>query len=255
MYYSFFLVIGLCLHNVSSKRESMSHYHERLDIIDTVPVNLDESHELIFSVPQKNIDKLETILRDVSDVSSRNYGKHWSTDRVGKLIRNRKSHDILLNYLSKFNVSVLSETVYGEYVTTSAPISIWNQMFGTSFYNMKQKETNGVINSFIRAESYEIPLELCGHVDYVLNIIELPVIMSYSNVQYMKEQFRYSYGFLLPRDIRKYYNIKDTVRGSKLSTQSAFATGNSVLNPNDLKLFQNCLHFLIRHHHKLFRTG
>ena len=63
-------------------REHLPGLSSRTDIIKQRRVHQDFSHEVIFAIKQKNMDKLTSILHDISNPYSPNYGQHWTRDEV-----------------------------------------------------------------------------------------------------------------------------------------------------------------------------
>ena len=234
-------------------KEGMPLLSSRSDLVKRSDVNRDHVHELIFAVEQRNIDELERALHDVSNPTSPNYGQHWSGEQVGAMTSNPLARDATVSYLRDIGATITSETRYGEYITATAPISTWDKTLNTQFFRFHQKQLEGDIKESIRAEAYSIPIELDGHVAYVLNTVEMPVrLTKKAEIYDVPPEFRlskknsksnmrssgYSYGYVLPHDLRRYYNIT-TNRGSALSTQEAYAGGGDWLNPDDVALFQS----------------
>ena len=234
-------------------KEGMPLLSSRSDVVKRSDIHSDYAHELIFAVEQNNIDQLELALHDVSDPKSPNYGQHWSGEQVGAMTTNLKARDATVSYLESIGATITTESRYGEYITATAPISTWDKALNTRFFKFHQKQLNGDIKESIRAEAYSIPIELDSHVAFVLNTIEMPVMHTGKAQVYEvppelttalkggKSHMRssgYSYGYVLPHDLRKYYNFS-TSHGSALSTQEAYATGGDWLNPVDLADFQS----------------
>ena len=234
----FFFLLGSFFQNVYSKGDRIPFFSERTDLTDIVLSDVTLSHELIFSIPRKNMNKLEEVLVDISDPSSSHYAKYWTTDDIGEMIRNKESYDIVTEYLVRSNIDIVSVSRYGEYITASAQISTWNSMFDTAFHDMNQVMHDGRLVPLIRAEEYYIPSILHDHLDYVLNIVELPI--PFLDSIDSKAILPYSPNYITPRDLRKYYNLDPAIRGNQFSTQAIIGlNGNTVLSPTDLKIFQS----------------
>ena len=234
-------------------KESMPQLSSRSDLVKRADIHHDYAHELVFAVKQNNIDELERALHDVSDPASPNYGQHWSGEQVGAMTSNIPARDATVSYLQANGATIKSESRYGEYITAVAPVSTWDKVLNTRFFTFHQRQLNGDIKETVRAEAYSIPIELDGHLAYVLNAIEMPVKVSVKGETYeappeytmskkssktRMDTSRYSYGFVLPHDLRRYYNFS-TGHGSALSTQETYAGGNDWLNPDDVALFQS----------------
>jgi tripeptidyl-peptidase I len=237
-------------------KEGMPLLSSRSDLVKRADIHHDHAHELVFAVKQNNIDELERALHDVSDPASPNYGQHWSGEQVGAMTSNPQARDATVSYLLANGATIKSESRYGEYITAVAPVSTWDKVLNTQFFNFHQRQLNGDIKETIRAEAYSIPIELHEHLAYVLNAIEMPVRVTMKGETYEApaeyttskksskshmDTSRYSYGFVLPHDLRRYYNFS-TSHGSALSTQEAYAGGDDWLNPEDVALFQSLDH-------------
>ena len=234
-------------------KESMPLLASRSDLVKRADIHRDYAHELVFAVKQNNIDELERALHDVSDPASPNYGQHWSGEQVGAMTSNIPARDATVSYLEANGATIKSESRYGEYITAIAPVSTWDKVLNTQFFKFHQRQHNGDITETIRAEAYSIPIELDEHLAHVLNAIEMPVRVSIKGETYeappeytiskkiskgRMDTSRYSYGFVMPHDLRRYYNFS-TSHGSALSTQEAYAGGDDWLNPEDVALFQS----------------
>lgn len=231
-------------------QEAMPQLSVRDDLVKRSPVEDDHVHEVIFAVQQRNMDQILSALHDVSDTDSPNYGHHWSNEQINALTINPEGRDAIVSYLHSNGASVTSESLYGDYITATAPISVWGRVLDTKFYVFHQRQSRGKIVQLVRAEAYSIPVELERHVDCVLNTIEMPPKYARMGVRHeapreMMERnanghFKtsgYSYGYILPTDLRRYYNIS-TNKGSNSSTQAAFSTNEDWFNPADLATFQ-----------------
>ena len=122
------------------------------------------------------MDELTRILHDVSNPESASYGYHLSKDEVNELTSNPEAHATVTSYLHANGVSVLSETLNGEYITANAPIAIWERLLNTIFYTFHQTHFDGDTHTVVRAEEYSIPKELDAHVEGVMNTIEIPIL-------------------------------------------------------------------------------
>ena len=155
-------------------QEAMPRLSARDDIVKRSPVEDAHMHEVIFAVQQKNMDQILSALHDVSDTDSPNYGHHWSNEQIAALTFNPEGRDAIVSYLHSNGASVKSESLYGDYITAIAPVSVWGKVLDTKFHVFHQRQSRGNIVQLVRAEAYSIPVELEKHVDCVLNTIEMP---------------------------------------------------------------------------------
>ena len=229
-------------------RDSIPHLATRSDIVKQTLLLPTHVHEVIFAVEQKNMDVLEIILNDVSNPSSANYGQHMSGEQVAALTMNPESRDAVINYLYANGASVTAESLYGEFITANAPISLWNKVFNTEFKLFHQRQVDGEVLHKVRAESFSIPKELNEHVFGVINVIEMPVMQSRKTniIEPPKEIITgmgralagsiYN-GWIMPKILRLAYNSTG-VRGNNLSTQCAYSANDDYFNRVDLAKFQ-----------------
>ena len=228
-------------------KESIPSYSTRSDLIKRVSLNDDHIHEVVFVVRQNNMNELIKTLHDVSDPFSRNYGKHMSSEQVAAMTTNPVARNAIADHLNEIGATVTSETMNGDFISASAPVSVWAKVFNTEFFLFHLEQPSGEVEEIVRAESYYVPKVLHKHVDCVLNTIEIPVIRSNSKkVEISRSDRRLKNkllghfegaGYNVPSSLRKYYNLSD-VHGSNLSTQAAAAMGGNYFSPNSLAYFQ-----------------
>jgi tripeptidyl-peptidase I len=229
-------------------RDGMPHLASRSDIIKQTPLPPSHIHEVIFAVQQKNMDVLETILNDVSNPDSANYGQHLSGEQVGALTMNPEARDAVINYLYANGASVTAESLNGEFITANAPISLWNKVFNTDFKLFHQKQVDGNIVQKVRAESFSIPNELDEFVFGAINVIEMPVISSKRTsiiepppevITGMGRALAGSLynGWIMPKILRIAYNSSG-YHGNNFSTQCAYSANDDYMSRVDLAKFQ-----------------
>ena len=228
-------------------KEGMPLLSSRSDLIKRSPLRDDHIHEVIFVLQQRNIDELTRILHDVSDPMSPNYGNHLSGEQVGAMTMNPEAREAVVTYLNLNGATITAETLHSEFITATAPISVWNKVLDTQFMSFHQRQIDGDIEEIVRAERYSVPIELDEHVDCVMNTIEMPIVFTRKANIYKpssstgsKGRFNEAEynGYVLPTTIRKYYNLSGN-HGSELSTQAIFGGHLDYLNPIDLAKFQS----------------
>lgn len=200
---------------------------------------LTPSHLLPFpaSSTQKNMEMLKLILDNISDPDSAHHGQHLSKHEIARITSNPESKDSILQFLNETDVSIISVTSYGEYITARAPIFLWEHMFNNKFYYFhynKKGDTNK--QQTIRAENYSIPSVLHSHVASVFNIVDLPIITKKfhvdliqpviqpiitQNISDIKIKAGYN-GYVTPQILKSYYNIPRNL-GTSTSTSTSSA--------------------------------
>lgn len=215
----------------------------------------DDSHEVIFSIKQKNVDRLEDILYDVSDPSSENYGNHWTREEVWEFTANPAGVNHVKRYLAKHNIAIAQESVNGEYLIASAPINQWENMFATTFHVFEHKQNTETSiargpRHFLRAKHFTLPMDLVEHVDHVFNVIEFPPAVisgpkphpnqpqpdSNTN-EHIRSMGSTTSAQVTVSLLNSFYKIPSNT-GNALTSQALYEALNQTLNPNDLTVFQ-----------------
>ena len=218
------------------------------------------SHTVVFAVKQLRMVELEETLLDISNPLSENYGKHWSRIQVGEFTSNPAAATAILEYLNSKDIKIDQRTLFDEFITATASVKVWEDMFNTEFstYAMKP-ETQAALNGakdemIIRCESYSLPVELMEHVDVVFKTVQIPdPRVSRGDQRTNSEMIRVPGtipinragstsvlypGYVTPQLLFNYYNISSPY-GSSLVSQAVYETINDALNPDDLTNFQN----------------
>jgi Pro-kumamolisin, activation domain len=107
-------------------KEFAAGLSSRADLVKRERVSHDHIHEVIFAIQQMNVNKLTELLQDVSDPDSPNYGKHRSRDEIEEIASNPASRNFLLQFLQNLGATIVSESMFGEYVTAKAPVSVYH---------------------------------------------------------------------------------------------------------------------------------
>ena len=246
-------------HTLRQSREE-STKHENIVKLDRVtPTQL---HDLIFFIRQNNIGELTEILYDISDPTSTNYGKYLTSKEIANMTESPQARREVLSYLKAAGASIISETLYGEYITARAPVSIWEEMLDTEFYtyavqnppkqhNAHTNERENSIRNYIRTERYSVPNVLNSHIDSVFNTIQMPPpiaprIVHHTEHTSSRSNFKQGVtvaatftpdGYITPAALNYHYNIR-TNKGHPRAIQGVFASHGHAYSPADLKSFQ-----------------
>ena len=231
----------------------------RKDYVKNGRPQLTQLHEVI-AIKQQNLKELRDILFDVSEIDSINYGKHRTRDEVGKMIENIPATNAVVNWLQSNNAHIVSQSIYGEYITAIAELSIWERLFDTTFYiNNKiihQSNSGGIMietidqsTTVIRADSYSVPIELDQHIHAVFRVAGLPSAITttpHQNIDHShqilkdslisKEITISSNNYVTPINLASIYNIYGT--GNSLGSQTAYGTVNITFAQSDVNLFR-----------------
>ena len=230
-------------------KESNTKLSSRRDIIKKDRMLATYDHELIFRIQQNNEDRIEEILKDVSDPNSANYGQHLSQEEVSAITDNPVSREFTLTYLAAVGATVIAETLSGEYLTARASIRVWEELLDTEFYEFHYRESDSAsTKKIVRAETYSVPISLNNHVASIFNTIQMPTkiyakpiitripdekLNSTSSIQ-----AKNAAGFINPAILKERYAVGSAL-GSEQATQAAYETIGQYFSPADLKMFQS----------------
>jgi tripeptidyl-peptidase-1 len=196
------------------------------------------SHSVTFAVKLKNLDQLEATLYNVSNPDSSNYGKHWSREEIGNLVKNVEGSRKLRDYLRKQGVKITKSTPYDELITADAPISTWEKLFQAEFHEFVHQDWEGQV--IHRALEYSLSEEINEHIETVFEVVDLPVTpFRHSlapNPLSLPPGFDMS-SYANPSKIISHYNI-DPSLGNSHTSQAIFECLDVSLSPKDLTSFQ-----------------
>jgi tripeptidyl-peptidase I len=226
-------------------KESMPTVSTRDDLKRLGRVSMDVVHEIVFVIRLRNMEGLTDVLHDVSNPESPNYGQHLTREQVTNMTINIESRDAVLHYLSTSGLVVKMVTSGGEFVIAQAPITVLEKFFKTEFYHFEMSSDSGHNRGFVRADVYSIPSALDMHVESVLNIVEVP---NDAHIPILKPKTR-SESFetsatgdtIRPADLKAFYNMSATAKGSSKSTQMVYAAVQQYYSPSDLTTFQTLM--------------
>lgn len=227
-------------------REFAASITSRHDIVKKDRASSDHMHEVMFAVQQKNMPELTRFLHDVSDPKSEIYGEHMTRQEVEDFTSSTESREAICKFLDDAGVTIVSESVHGEYITASAPIKLWETAFSTEFFTYHHTAAESEIaTQIVRAERYSVPLELHEHVASVFHTIQMPMIIWGHPIKRRIKNYNTTgtiranavTGFASPLLLNSVYNINSNL-GNALSTQAVFSTIGQYFNDYDLRQFQ-----------------
>lgn len=231
------LIASVCAAASSSRMVHMEKYllETRDDFSRVGYPPASTEHEVVFAVNQKNIDKLESLLFEVSDPKNEKYGKYLNRAEVANLTANAEATEFISKYLNQNGVKILKTTPHGEYITAKASIEQWERMFATTFYTLNHVEK--VMKPVIRAPHYSIPTELAEHVAAVFNTVQIPPRAAGKKALTLKSDAPAKAGSITPAVLNSYYEITSNT-GSVKASQCVFESLGQYYSPSDLTLFE-----------------
>ena len=144
------------------------------------------SHEVVFSILQRNIDTLEQIVNDRSDPHSPNYQQWLSVEEIQTITANKEGFDHVMKWLKSNDISTdASSASYSHYITASAPISLWESLFDIKLYEWHHHNADSEKPVTVhRSEELKLPNSMIGHVFTVFNTCQaMPVIKHHRQIR------------------------------------------------------------------------
>ena len=144
------------------------------------------SHEVVFSIQQRNIDTLEQMVNDRSDPHSPNYQQWLSVEEIQTMTENKEGFDHVMQWLNSNSISTdASPTSYSHYIKASAPISLWESLFDIQFYEWHHHNADSESPVTVhRSEELKLPDSMIDHVFTVFNTCQaMPVIKHHGHVR------------------------------------------------------------------------
>ena len=130
-------------------------------------------HRLIFVIKQRNTEQLDDLLLKVSDPLSEEYGHYLTRSEVAAFTSNPESTQVVIKYLQNLGLSSVKSTHHGDYVTATAPLSLWEEVLETVFFRVAEVNGDGK-QTAVRCLQYTMPSSLHTHVLTILNTIQTP---------------------------------------------------------------------------------
>lgn len=235
-----------------------SKLNRRSDLSEISRATSSTIHEVIFAIKQNNLDELKDVLYSVSDPKSKTYGKHRTRAQVADITSNPLATSATIKYLEDNGVTIIKQTTYGEYITVSAPISTWETMFNTEFFQYKQNKND---IKYLRAKEYSLPTELHSHVSSVFKTVQHPDLVRPSKKITRKGDERKktsaiatpssscvntaTYNQVEPAFLNCYHDIPSN-NGLNFGSQALYESLNQSYSAGDLTAFQNAFNLPVQ---------
>ena len=226
----------------------------RIDYIKGNRANGNYIHRMIIAIKQNNLDELEKILYDVSDINSHGFGHYLTKQEVGELVQNPVATLAVKQWLETHNVNIISESLFGEYITVDATVSTWETMFHAEFYEFKKVNSDKPI--VIRTASLSIPFELNDHIHCVFRAVPLPAELTHhakirsivpmtennsgqmNNISSSGLPALFSFQTVTPTVLKSMYNIFSDSNSLGYSNQTIYGTVGQTYLASDVASFE-----------------
>lgn len=162
--------------------------------------NLEDEHEVVIAVKQKNLDILEEEVLKRTTPSSKDYQNWLTYDEVTSLTQNLDSYNEISSWLTNNSIQIVSESKRKDYITARGSINQWEDLLTTTFYQYedvsvpeaisiyrnKMKKLNNDITDesneinesdrifYNRADSYYLPNHLLPHISAIFETVQVP---------------------------------------------------------------------------------
>jgi len=189
---SLFLLLGLATLSFAVRSQWAQQGRATSDALITIR----------FALTQQNLDVLESTLLDISDTTSKNYGKWKSAEEVTEIVAPAKEvSERVVAFLERQGATKVEN--FRDMVKVTAPVRWVEETLQTSLFFFQHKtRTSKVI---IRADGgYQIPSEIDEHVDFVAGLFEFPSIKN------AKTQVDGVDGYVVPYVLFNLYGIPTT---------------------------------------------
>ncbi|KAK5992133.1 Aorsin [Cladobotryum mycophilum] len=150
-------------HVTHEKRDAATQGHwikrDRLSPKDVLPMRI--------GLTQRNLHRGHDLLMDVSDPSSKNYGKYWTRDQVAEMFSPSKDTvDAVKDWLSSSGISGdrVRHSAGNGWVTFDATAEEAEDLLQTRYFSYEH-EIEG--RSAVGADEYKIPKHMQDHVDFI----------------------------------------------------------------------------------------
>jgi tripeptidyl-peptidase-1 len=189
-------------------------------------------HEVVFAVKQRNLDVLDKILMEVSDPRNPKYGQHLGFEQVGSITSNPQATAEVSAWLNSIGAEVVATTRRGEYIKVKAPISVWEEVFGTEFFTY----SHPTLGTVYRAEHYNLPAGKEELLSAVFNTVQFPaetaplIVTPSTGLR--------ATPLTTPDTLNSFYHITNN-NGNGRGSQSVFESINQYYSPADLTQFQD----------------
>lgn len=215
--------------------------HKRSDVVKLGRARHDVHHEVIFSV-KENLDELKTLVDDISNPHSANFGMHLNREEVTAITANPSSFNHVMAYLRLHNIEVVKTSKYAEFIHAVAPVNKWEQLLSTEFYEFAMQ---GEEHPMIRADHYSLSENLHEHVSAVFNTVQFPAAPRKRSVRtpYVKKISPLDssdpyFGNCYPGLLNLVYDIRNNT-GNLLGSQCLYETASQIYSVSDLSMFQS----------------
>jgi tripeptidyl-peptidase-1 len=129
--------------------------------------------KLQLAIKQQNVDRLTSLLFEVSDRDHPSYGKYLTTEQIGQLVAPSDERiEKIASWLRSFGVSPAQceMSLHKDFLTLSVSVKQAEALLATEFFDFVH--SNGKLLS--RATQYHVPENIAPELDFIGGVIRFP---------------------------------------------------------------------------------
>lgn len=133
----------------------------------------DEVLPVRIGLKQRNLEHVARFVSDVADPDSRNFGRHWSAEKVANTFAPHQStKDAVMDWLADAGIhpSRVSLAKGHNWVEFDGTVAEAENLFKTEYWYYKHKESGG---HRVACDEYSLPQHVQEHIDFVMPTIQL----------------------------------------------------------------------------------
>lgn len=194
---------------VHEKRETLPKEWKRSAL-----VHPDSTIPLRIALTQRNLDKGEEYLMDVSDPKSENYGKHWSINQIAETFApSSETVDEVSKWLSEAGIS-FKQSKGLNWLDAKVTIEQAEALLKTKYFEY----THETGSKHIACEGYSVPEDIRQHIDFVIPTVHFDIKVKQPIHKGLEERQATVDNTLIAHDIGKPgAGIVNPVAGSNVS--------------------------------------
>ncbi|KAF2232132.1 subtilisin-like protein [Viridothelium virens] len=131
---------------------------------------------------QRNLENAEEYIKDVSDPSSANFGKHWSAEKVANTFAPaRETRDGVTDWLisSGINRDRITYSTGQNWIHFDGTVEEAERLLNTEYWYYQHKHNGGYR---IACDSYSLPEHVKEHIDFAMPTIQLDGLKPIANL-------------------------------------------------------------------------
>ena len=206
-------------------------------------VSAETEHEVVVAVRQRNLDRVEAALADVSDPRSPRFRAHWTPAqlRAATMGNGSDARAAIAWLVADVGARVTRSSVASEFVRAKAPVGAWERALGCEFHWYARAAASARHDDAGRVArcdgDYALPSSVSPHVSAIFSVSNLPPRVSRGARRRGAAGSPALGNAVTPAVLDEFYAI-DSNAGSKLASQAVFETSGQTFSPDDLATFE-----------------